>query len=294
MAPIGRTLQYHYKEAFEPLAGYRFSRNKRSLLLGATATGQKLTNEQNISFTKASDAYFDSLQGREPRQIKIERLLSESDFQTPCDAPLYKYVSEETWHHIQRGSFRLGSAVYYRTTENHGIRDDREGCGYFFIQSNDDQFSLGLTSGFNAAIFCGTALPHADVDHEVMIGKFGSRLLKIEPVNEFIERLRKRIHAFRARVFDITYTDTKTIIVQHERGTRLRQLMRERPNLHELNREYFQTFYDLSLLPTLCAKPSFYAEEHERRAIFEMRDDLTQPAIIVNDKSLLDFVSVVD
>ena len=129
-----------------------------------------------------------------------------------------------------------------------------------------------------------------------MMNRFGGRLLKIAPVGEFIKRLKRHTRAFRTRVHDVVYTDTKGIVLEDGKHvSRLRQIMIDQGMpLPTLNAEYFGTFYDWSLLPTLCAKPSTYADERERRIIFEMRDDLRHSTIVVNDKSLLNFVTVVD
>jgi hypothetical protein len=288
-------VHYRFREVFEPNAGYRFFRNRRSILIQSPSTGQRFTETQIVSFTETLDQFLDSVQGRQPRTVAVKRLLGERDFPALSGAPLYKYVSEQTWDHIRRGSFQLGSAVYYRTTENLGIRDDREGAGHFFLQSGNAQVNMTLTAGFNTAIFCGTDVCRSAADHELMIGRFGGKLLKIEPVDEFTKRLKRRTLAFRTRMHDVVYTDTKGIVLEHDKHVaRLRQIMMdEGMHLRRFNSEFFGTFYDLSLLPTLCAKPSSYAVERERRIIFEMRDDLKRPTLIVNDKSLLDFVTVV-
>jgi hypothetical protein len=47
-------------------------------------------------------------------------------------------------------------------------------------------------------------------------------------------------------------------------------------------------------MPSLFAKPVRYSEEQERRIIFEMRDDLRKEALIVKDRTLTDFVTLVD
>jgi hypothetical protein len=74
--------------------------------------------------------------------------------------------------------------------------------------SGDNQLNVALISGFNCAIFCGTA--HIEgPDHELMLSRFGSKRLKIEPVSEFLARVCKLTGAFRAHVFDVVYSDLK-------------------------------------------------------------------------------------
>jgi hypothetical protein len=128
-----------------------------------------------------------------------------------------------------------------------------------------------------------------------MTNRFGQKLLKIEPIDEFIKRIKSRTRAFRTRIHDVVYTDTKAYTQDDDELCRRTRdmLMKEAPDFHLLNRESFAQFYELSLFPSLLAKPSSYASERERRIIFESRDDLHSPTIRIDDKSLLDFVSVV-
>jgi hypothetical protein len=61
-----------------------------------------------------------------------------------------------------------------------------------------------------------------------------------------------------------------------------------------MNRHYFQAFYDIAFMPSLFAKPRSYAVERERRMIFERREDLRSPTIIVNDPECLKYIHLVD
>jgi hypothetical protein len=67
-----------------------------------------------------------------------------------------------------------------------------------------------------------------------------------------------------------------------------------RSSLRQINKAFFAIFDEYGFMPSLFAKPTRYAQERERRIIFEMRADLRGPTIVANDASLLKFVTLVD
>jgi hypothetical protein len=226
--------------------------------------------------------------------------LRENDFPIPNDAALYKYVPSSTWEYMKAGSFRLGSAKYYRRAENPNIRDDLEGAGHFFLQSSDKQVSFSLVCGFNCAIFCGTYELNGP-DHDLMLSRFGGiggKVLKIEPLGEFIATLKRQTRAFRARVLDVIYTDAKAFLTESDDVTRIWEILgiggQKNGSLRQLNREFFDELYEVGFMPSLLAKPTSFKEEKERRIIFETRSDLRQQAVTVSDRALLEFITVVD
>jgi hypothetical protein len=91
-------------------------------------------------------------------------------------------LSHGTWGYVKDGSFQFGSAAYYRSTPNMNIRDEREGAGTFHLTSGPQQLNMTLTSGFDAAIFCGTG---GIGDRALMHKKFGERLIRIRPVRSW-------------------------------------------------------------------------------------------------------------
>ncbi len=64
--------------------------------------------------------------------------------------------------------------------------------------------------------------------------------------------------------------------------------------IEQINRRFFAELYEFGLMPSLYLKPTSYLHERERRMVFELREDLTSPVVIVKDKELLQFVDVVD
>jgi hypothetical protein len=285
---------YRFGQKHEPNGGYRLYRNDRSILLQMLGTGQRHADELNLATGQHIVTALDELRSELPLKVDVKRMLRHEDFPPVIGTAFYKYVSDRTWNYISSGRFQLGSASYYRAAEDPNARDCHEGLGWFHIQSGDYQATVALASGFNAGLFCGFGAIPNDADHQFLKKRFGPRLLKIDPVDQFVKRIKRRIGAFRTRIHDVIYTDTMGFTFQHELHPRRINDILQTGSLADLNREYFATFYELSVLPSLCAKPSAFAREHERRLIFEMRGDLEASTIPIDDKVLLDFITVVE
>jgi hypothetical protein len=292
-------MRYRYKERHEKDGGYRFLRDKKSIFIQAIGYGRRLTEQQIAAYDRRINEYLDNVAGRSAEAPKAVQALRRDDFPDVGTGPLYKYVSDETWGYIRQGAFQFGSAQYYRTTPNIKIRDQREGASNIHLMSGDNQLNVALISGFNCAIFCGTAYIEGP-DHELMLSRFGSKRLKIEPVSQFLARVCELTGAFRARVFDVVYNDLKHYAAERADIERFPSIAKEKggkltsSSLRRINKAFFATFDEYGFMPSLFAKPTRYAQERERRIIFEMRVDLRRPTIVVNDTSLLKFVTLVD
>jgi hypothetical protein len=297
-AAVELLMPYSYKEKQEKDGGYRFFRDKKSIRIQAISYGRRLTEEQVAAYDRRINEYLDNVAGRSAETPKAVQALKRNDFTDVGTGPLYKYVSDETWEYIRQGSVQFGSAQYYRTTPNIKIQDQREGASNIHLMSGDNQLNVALISGFNCAIFCGTA--HIEgPDHKRMLSCFGSKRLKIEPVSEFVARVCKLTGAFRAHVFDVVYNDLKHYAAERpgiEQFSSIvaRKRQPTRSDLRRINKAFFATFDEYGFMPSLFAKPTRYAHEHERRIIFEMRADLRSETVRVKHSSLLDFVTLVD
>ena len=62
--------------------------------------------------------------------------------------------------------------------------------------------------------------------------------------------------------------------------------------LRHMNEEFFDIFYMYGMLPAVFTKPLRYADEHERRIVFEMTEDLSGP-VKVEDGRFLDYITFV-
>lgn len=284
-------LRFRYKEKFEKDKGFRFFRDKRSVLVQAISFGRRLTERQTADYVKRINVFLDDVSGGEEKSYADWPALTKFDFPDLKSEPLYKFVSDETWNYIQRGSFQLGTADYYRTTLNQKVKDEKEGASTF----HDNQLNVSIISGFNCAIFCGTSLFEMT---PMMRDRFGAKLIKIDPVQKFVQRICKLTGAYSGRVYDVVYTDLKNYMTSLEGIEKFIQITGKgdlsREALHRMNGMYFQIFYDLGFMPSLFSKPEHYSTEKERRIIVEMRDDLHKPTIILNDRSLLDFIELID
>jgi hypothetical protein len=291
---------YKYTTTLQANEGYVYRRNKRSILVSVPSAGQVLTAEQSIAYTNAIQEFLRAV-GEEavaaaPAHAPPPRVLTPEEFAEPADQQFFKYVPAQTWKYLQKGSFQFGSAEYYRHAENPNVKDWLEGLCTVQLVSADDQVTFTIRVGFNCAIFCGTREINGP-DHERMIGQFsdsGGKCLRIRPVPDFMAHVKKRTRAFRVRLHDTIYTDAKVLTLQHSEASRLPTYLKGSPSLDEINRRFFAELYEVGLLPSLYIKPTSNMRERERRLVFELRDDLTRPVVIVNDKDLLQFVEVVD
>ncbi|WP_407187421.1 hypothetical protein [Bradyrhizobium centrosematis] len=272
----------------------RLVRDTRSVLIGGiSAFSTRLTDAQLASYAelmarRSSEA--------EQETFQIAPALTLSDFSDRSTEPLYKYVSDDTWQrYISKGSIQLGTASYYRTTPNMNIRDRREGASTFHLLADDFTFNVDMMIGDNCAVFCGTAQMEGP-DHELMRSRFGERRIKIDPLPDFIAFISERTKAFRTRVFDVRYTDLKHFVAEDLEITRYFQTVGkgdlDAAALRKLNENYFDIFHDYAFLPSLFSKPLAYADERERRIVFELTDDISAP-ININDEALLKFITPV-
>ena len=214
-----------------------------------------------------------------------------SDFAEVTSPTFVKYVSKDTWDHLQQGSFKFGSASHYRSIENPNIRDAREGYGHFSLQDdNSNQLNVSLLAGNNCVLYCGT---RENVEDKTMRERFGPLRIQIDDVTGFMDRARKCLGASKARIVDVVYRNAAHFSTELETVGKFIEITSRGAcaptTLRKLNRQYFGPFYEFGLLPGLFIKPVGYAIERERRMAFELRKDRRE-AIIREDKKLLSYV----
>jgi hypothetical protein len=290
---------YRFREKFEPNQGYHFFCDRTSVLLRAMSFGRRLADEQTANYTREVNQFLDSIDSVDA-QSSLAKPLVESDFADLNDEPIYKYVSDATWQHISAGSFQFGTAQFYRETPNISARDRHEGASTFHLTHGNDQLNISIVSGSNCALFCGTSFLDG-ADHALMAAKFGQKTIIIHPLRDFISIARRQLRAFSARTHNVVYTDLKNYTAEFPELPKFAEIMNsgdtsklEKRSLRKINERFFSTFYRFGLMPSLFSKPTSYSEEKERRIVFETLADLRTPTVIVNDKSFLDCVRLVD
>jgi hypothetical protein len=202
-------------------------------------------------------------------------------------------VNEEVLASLQRGCFWFNTADCYRSTPNIAIQDRHEGYGHFHLSSGNDQLNVSLSSGYNCAMLCGTSEMDGGTEH-LMRSRFGLRRIVIHDVRGFVNHVAGRIGATRARVHDVVYRDVMSFAGEVPGINQVIGITgKGNPTpeaLQQLNERFFDTFYEYGMLPAMFTKPLSYADERERRIVFEMPEDLTL-AVKVEDKRLLEHVS---
>jgi hypothetical protein len=293
-------MMYKYREKFEQDGGFRLFRDRVSVLGQSNLFGRRLTAQQNLLLAKRLDDYIAAISGLgngplTPDSKFPDTPLTKADFiEVDHSAPFYKYVNDTTWNYLRSGSFQFGTAEFYRNQPNIEIQDQREGYGHFHLVCGHDQLTMSLVSGYNCAIYCGTDQIDGSND-DLMRTRFGRKRIKIEPVGGFIARAKKCIGAYRSRIYDVVYRDIKSLVDDFSDVRRFIEIAGQQKlshgALHKLNKAYFSTFYEYGLLPGIYSKPKRYSQERERRLIFETKRDIRLKPIIIDDKTLLDFIT---
>jgi hypothetical protein len=289
------TKSYVHAESFEKDVGFRFCRDGISILVRGMIPGRRLSAAENIALSSRLDRYFDEILGHPARNAGAQDVpLTRSDFVQPDKGPLFKFVCDQTWEFLKKGSFQFGTAEYYRNTPNIDIQDRYEGLGHFHLVSGQDQLTVSLAAGYNCAIFCGTSQIGGPND-ELMRQRFGRKRIRIDELEAFASRAAQRMGAHRTRVYDVVYRDVHSYVEESPVVERFKKLVGTGnltpPILHDLNTDFFDTFYEFGLLPGLYAKPRKYEVESECRIIFETAADIRQKPIVIEDQVLRGLVT---
>ncbi len=304
--------QHLYRVAFEKNAGFRLYQDRRSILLGGlsmTKQGIFPSDTNREHFSLILQKFFHDISGLRdsppPAWNRTDGPLPQSlatvDFGKPGQEVIFKYVSASTWKYMQRGSFQLGSAQYYRTIENPKARDWLEGLSFISLRDHEREITAALTSGFNVALFCATREVDSET-HSRMMDSFGGPggfCLRIGPVSEFSALVAKRIKAVGVRFHDVIYSDAKSFVQASATATRIKDIVGSdsvlsNSILSAINRKCFSELYNIGLLPSLFVKPASFSHEKERRLAFERIGDLQTATLRVEDKNLLDFITIVE
>lgn len=284
-----------FREVFRPGGGFQLFRDRCSVLVHAQIHSRRLQDAELARLAGAIHPMLDYKAGHGYHYQPSKPLLR-SDFASRTPLPFYRRVPDSTWNYMSRGSFQFGSPRYYRDLEDAGRRDQREGRSVFHLSSGDNQLHMALSSGYNCAIMCGYG-DHPDHDHTLMASRFGEKVIRIDSVSRFAGRVCKALGATRFHVYDIIYADLKNYAAEVEGlGDFLKISGRgdlTLDALHKINVRFFDTFYEYSFFPSLFTKPTSYAAERERRIVFTLPSDMKKPTIRIEDRSLLDLITVI-
>lgn len=272
----------------------RFHQDKRSF--GYHSIGGFTNRPDNQSLFTIADRS-DDLRARSGawprRQGDRKGIIQETEFIEHAEGPFFKYVSDDALRWMKQGSFQFGTAAYYRQIENPLARDAREGHGVILFESDGEVVVADLTAGLNAALLCGTSSKMRD-DTDFMPGRFGDRLVKLEPLPEFVSMIKELSGAVRVRVIDIMYVDLAVVVRRVSCMPEMMAALTVGPNggvdPNVLNSRFFDTLYDSSILPSILIKLTSYSEECERRIVVEMPEDIAGFNVTVSDPGLARFV----
>jgi hypothetical protein len=175
----------------------------------------------------------------------------------------------------------------YRDFEDQGdpAGDRFEGMAYSCFSLKDRDVCSVTLSGFDTLVFCASADRGQDL---ALRERFGPVVLEID-LHGFAERLWRTLRPLGFSARRVRYVDLKLF-----RSTVAFSLMAGYIDTGNfLSARFARVLRRASRLPSVFAKPSRFADEHEVRLAWTLAKDVTGPEI-VNDPGLLKFVRRVD
>ncbi len=282
--PQGPSPSYH--EIFDADKGHHLFFEGNSILVHAMSVGAHLATSQKRGFAQASLNYLEGISERPATRRAAPRFLERSDFPDIHKPSFFKFVDDEALAHLKRGSLRLGTPSYYRTTEDDGRADHLEGYATVFLEGEQKSFNLTATSGFNCAVFCGVAARPTNFRRlEKMREKFGTHLIQIIDPTTFGALICEQLGGIRYHIRDVQYADAKYMSIDTDdlddflRTFGTGDLTKE--TIHEINTRYWHAFYEHLLLPSVFSKSKKFSSENERRMLFELSTNITTPFLTV-------------
>lgn len=207
----------------------------------------------------------------------------------------YKFTDEVAVKFWLEGSIRLNPLNYYHTIENKNAVDLREGLGLIHFESPTHSLHMISGSVYNSFVIC-TSSDARMSERKLRHAKFGSRLLRINRVTEFAQKIAALVGAKRFVVRDVNYSNVKAVKSVSDFPDKFLEL-NGTGDLKDAVLEYIAVhrmdeLIEATEAASVFTKPNLYGTERERRLLFVMDRDVTQ-WMSVQDKSLAEHIEVV-
>ncbi|MBX5230310.1 hypothetical protein HJC06_28540 [Rhizobium sp. NLR9b] len=278
--------------------GFKLSNAGRSLLLKSIIIGKDnafLTDRQILQGAEAFFGYDDDINERGYLPNKRVSI-------TPTEAPpiaeadvAYKFTDDSAVKFWIDGSIRLNPLQFYHNIENVNAMDVREGLGMVHLDSPARFAELLSGSGFNSLVICASSDARKS-ERAIRHKKFGSRLLRINRVTEFAQKIASRIGAKRFAVRDVNYSDLKVVKgVSHFPDTFLGVHGSgdlKKATLEAIAVNHLDELIEATEAASVFTKPNSFRIERERRLLFVMDKDVTGWTS-VQDKALAEHIEVI-
>jgi hypothetical protein len=277
--------------------GWKVSNEGRSLLLKLImlTEGVGYSDKAIIALSAGLFDYLDDL-------VEQSNLPENCVSVTPAKAPplagddiAYKFTDEVAAEFWLQGSIRLNPLQFYHTIENKSAIDIREGLGIIHLESGTRSLHMISGSGFNSLVICASSdarMSERKLRHE----KFGNKLLRINRVTEFAQKIADRVGAKRFVVRDVNYSNVKIVKGASDFPDKFLEL-NGTGALKDASLEYIRVHLldeltEATEAASVFTKPNVYRAERERRMLFVMEHDVTHWTS-VEDKSLAEHIEVV-
>lgn len=280
---------------FQSDEGFRFYRDELSLLLHAAVRFKQsaiVTNIDLFHLFEQLNKFLQFVGAYDREKIEARNLISAEHFVDLQEPTFYKFLPDSSAKYVKDDSFQFGSIRYYRDIEQQQSKDSLEGLANIAFKTPKHLVCMSLASGYNFAIFCGTAT----LDRRNEMGKkFGPNIIRIRKLKDFAEAVRVQIGAKRFYFNQVIYDDLKLF-----RHPTLKSIPLNRPGAPNdnfdpslIDERIFDLLYDASFLPSLFMKPTRFSGEQELRLVFELDRDVRDP-IRITKKGLLKYVDFIE
>ncbi|ANM12455.1 MULTISPECIES: hypothetical protein [unclassified Rhizobium] len=277
--------------------GFKLSNQGRSLLLKMIAIWGENAIFSDRNLLRVAGALFDYVLDLD-EETNVDKCVSLTPAKAPPHADddvAYKFTDNAALEFWLQGSIRLNPLHFYHTIENEEAVDVREGLGMIHLVSPKESLGMISNSGFNSLVIC-TSSDARKTERSLRHAKFGSRLLRINRVTTFAQKIANLLGATRFAVRDVNYSNVKIVKGVSDlpekffelNGTGdLKDAALEYAAIHHLD-----ALIEATEAASVFTKPNIYRPERERRLLFVMERDVTQWTS-VQDKSLAEHIEVV-
>lgn len=283
--------------AFEANSGFRLMKNGKSVILKHISMGKPgvvFTDDEVFDMAMAFGNYIDTSSTRDP--LPYKRLEITPAFAPPLpDDVAYKFTDDDGVRYWTQGNIKVTPLHFYHEIENMDARDEREGFGFVHLQSSSRDLNMSSLSGFNSLVICTSADARRS-ERKLRHEKFGPRLIKINGVSEFSERIAELLNAERYVIRDLIYSDVKTVRGESDLPDLFFEAngkgdMKEE-TLHFLANNHLEHILKATEAASAFTKPNRYRNERERRLLFAMPEDVNGPRF-VQDRELTKHIEVI-
>lgn len=243
----------------------------------------------------------DRVRGLSPAKYAITNPLPYFEGKPAKNDYAIKAVSDAGLARILEGNFQVGTAEYFRGLEGQIAQDPHEGTGTIFLEDLAGEcFCATVTAAFNYYVFCATGSDTPQSRERLAL--FGPRLVRINRLHEFADKMSQTVGGVPAVVHDVLYSNYRLYKHRDERVTAMRDAFKgldgkfeKQPNLKTFNafiEQHGEWLEEQGAMPLLFTKREPFADEREVRIAIRIGEDIKNGYLRFNAPELVDHIEV--